>query len=46
MSVEYDYNESKTIRPTQIGLWSFGLSICGWGFGFLDFGLGTSFGDE
>ena len=46
MSVEDDYNESKTIRPTQIGLWSFELSICGWGFGFLDFGLGTSFGDE
>ena len=46
MSVEYDYNESKTIRPTQISLWSFGLSICGGGFAFLDFGLGTSFGDE
>ena len=31
------------IFPTQICLWSFGLSISGWGLGFLDFRLGPSF---
>ena len=25
---------SQTIRPRQICLWRFGLSICGWGLGF------------
>ena len=42
-------NGSKTIRPRQIRLWSFGLLICGWGlwvgvFRFLGLGrvLGTN----
>ena len=30
-------NGSKTIRPRQICLWSFGLLICGWGLELLDF---------
>ena len=34
-----DHYGSKTIRPRQIRLWSFGLLICGWGWGFSDGGF-------